>query len=226
MAKTARKTKPKAERTPEDKERMRLEKLERQENFIKRAEENREKRKKMTPAQKQAYIAKANETRKANTKKLQGDLIFPVRSMRKRLRERLSNIKTNNKYQRRAINTEGAVFATAVIEYLVAEVLELAGECSHECKKKRIVPRHILAAISMDEELATFIPKTVTFSNAGVMPKQIPSFLLKTNVNRKEWNQNWNGVMAKQQIYTKGNYTNTTGSDVNNNSKKEIKVVQ
>lgn len=61
------------------------------------------------------------------------------------------------------------VYLSAVLEYLAAEVLELAGNAARDNKKNRIVPRHIQLAVRNDEELSKLLG-TVTIAAGGVMP--------------------------------------------------------
>merc|ERR1712055_1112459 len=51
------------------------------------------------------------------------------------------------------VRVDAAVYLAATLEYLVAEVLELAGNCARFHQKKRVTPRHIQLTLIHDSEL-------------------------------------------------------------------------
>jgi len=95
--------------------------------------------------------------------------IFPVGRIRRYL-------KTCTFQQRIAIGAP--IYQAAVMEYLSAEILELAGNAARDNKRSRITPRHILLAVANDEELNKLL-KNVTIPAGGVMPHILPELLKK-----------------------------------------------
>lgn len=71
---------------------------------------------------------------KAVSKSAKAGLQFPV--------GRIARFMKEGKYAER-VGAGAPVYMAAVMEYLAAEVLELAGNAARDNKKTRIVPRHI-----------------------------------------------------------------------------------
>ena len=67
------------------------------------------------------------------------------------------------------VGAGASVYMASVIEYLVAEVLEIAGNAARDNKKRRISPRHVQLAIGNDDELSKLL-QGVTVSQGGVLP--------------------------------------------------------
>mmetsp|Transcript_20456 Transcript_20456/g.32540 ORF Transcript_20456/g.32540 Transcript_20456/m.32540 type:complete len:152 (+) Transcript_20456:113-568(+) len=78
----------------------------------------------------------------------------------------------------RRIGGGAPIYLASVLEYLTAELLELAGNAAKDNKKQRIIPRHIMLAIKNDDELRRLLSE-VTIVQAGVMPNVRPELMPK-----------------------------------------------
>merc|ERR1711970_242771 len=82
------------------------------------------------------------------------------------------------------IGAGAPVYCAAVLEYLAAEVLELAGNAAKDNKKSRIIPRHIQLAVRNDDELARLLQHS-TIASGGVLPN-IHAELIKSKKDAKQ----------------------------------------
>ena len=81
---------------------------------------------------------------------------------------RIARFMKQGRYAER-VGAGAPVYLAAVLEYLCAEILELAGNAARDNKKARIVPRHITLAVKNDEELNKLLGG-VTIASGGVLP--------------------------------------------------------
>ncbi|KAF8587228.1 histone H2A [Ramaria rubella] len=119
----------------------------------------------------------SGEGGKSMSRSARAGLQFPVGRIHRML-------KKGNYAQR--VGAGAPVYLAAVLEYLAAEILELAGNAARDNKKQRIVPRHLQLAIRNDEELNKLLGHVV-ISQGGVVPFIQPELLpSKTAKGKKE----------------------------------------
>ena len=97
---------------------------------------------------------------KSTSRSAKAGLQFPVGRMARYLRQ--------GGFTKR-VGAGAPVYMAAVLEYLTAELLELAGNAAKDNKRSRVTPRHIQLAVRNDEELNKFLGG-VTVAQGGVLP--------------------------------------------------------
>jgi histone H2A len=104
------------------------------------------------------FIRFTKKTRTSKSSK--AGIVFPVSRMLNKLKK--------GRYARH-VGTGAGVYMAAVLEYLVAEVLELSGNFTQFYGRKRITPRSILLTLKHDAELDQ-LTESVTIPEGGVRP--------------------------------------------------------
>ncbi|CAB1110357.1 unnamed protein product [Ectocarpus sp. CCAP 1310/34] len=117
---------------------------------------------------------KGGRGKKSTTRSAKAGLQFPV--------GRVGRFLKKGKYASR-VGAGAPVYLAAVLEYLTAEVLELAGNAARDNKKARIIPRHIQLAVRNDEELNKLLGE-VTIASGGVLPNIHAVLLPKKTVTK------------------------------------------
>ena len=97
---------------------------------------------------------------KSKSRSSRAGLQFPVGRLHRHLKK--------GSYGKR-VAAGAPVYLAAVLEYLAAEILELAGNAARDNKKTRISPRHLQLAVRNDEELNKLMGG-VTIAQGGVLP--------------------------------------------------------
>lgn len=87
-------------------------------------------------------------------------IYFPVGRIKRYLKNRIDG---------KRMSDYSAVYLAAVLEYLIAEVLEASENVTKDTNKKLITPRHIEFGVGMDKELDELF-KHVIISQGCVVP--------------------------------------------------------
>ena len=115
----------------------------------------------------------------SRSRSVRSGLLFPVGRIDRYLKQ--------GQYAKR-VGSTAPVYLAAVLEYMTADLLELAGNAARDSKKRTIQPRHIYLAISNDKAFNAFFHNQrdgdVIIPSGGVLPN-IHTALLPTKKDTK-----------------------------------------
>ena len=97
---------------------------------------------------------------KQQSRSARAGLSFPV--------GRIARMLKQGRYSER-VGMGAPVYLAAVLEYLVAEILEVSVMVVRQNKKARIVPRYIFLGLKEDDEFKKLFAQTI-ITNSGVKP--------------------------------------------------------
>lgn len=137
-----------------------LEQEEENNDNIQQLDQNGKKKKKKVKFSKNTNFNTSSK-KQILSRSIKAGLQFPVGRIARYLKREIKNDMR--------LSATAPIYLAAVIEYLCAEILELAGNCALSHKLKRITPRHVMLAIKSDEELYK-LTKNTWICNAGIVP--------------------------------------------------------
>lgn len=113
---------------------------------------------------------------KSKSRSDKAGLVFPV-----------GRIERSLKYGRFAkrIGAGAPIFMAAVLEYLTAEVLELAAAIARKHGRQRIIPRFVQLAVRQDEELSHFLGNVI-IAAGGAFSDNPPANTPKSSSKKKK----------------------------------------
>ena len=107
--------------------------------------------------------AKGKSALKQTSRSARAGLCFPV--------GRISRMLKKGRYSER-VGVAGSVYLAAVLEYLVAEILEVSVMVVKQHKKRRITPRYMFLGLKEDDEFSALFKRSV-ITCSGVKPTSL-----------------------------------------------------
>ena len=112
------------------------------------------------------------------------------------------------------------VFVASALEYLVSELVQLAGDLATEHKKKRITPRFLNLAIRKDTELSQLL-NNATIAGGGVVPNVLK--VLSKKKGKRSSSSSKSGSKSKKERKSKSKKDKKEKKEKKDKKKKDKK---